>query len=289
MINTATIGENINTLRKLRGWSKSELQRRVGMSMANVYKHINDGKLSIEALIAYTEVFGCKADDILTGVSDQERFVPLVELTDFYPYNLVKAAYPLDDLAEEKVYMPKLKRAIASLGEREQKVLDMRYRKRMTLEETAKEFGVTRERVRQVEARALRRLRLPRYRFVFDVDKLCNELKEAQAKQSRLELENIILRDKIETLVKNAKLEIKIDNEVNAESRRYIPDIDIDDMDLSVRSYNCLARAGIRKLSDLDGKSIQDLMKIRNLGRKCIKEISDKVKKYGIEIRDETG
>ena len=61
----------------------------------------------------------------------------------------------------------------------------------------------------------------------------------------------------------------------------------IDDLDLSVRAYNCLKRAGILTLHDLVDKSENEMMKIRNLGKKSLKEVIDKVKSMGLSFRDE--
>ena len=61
----------------------------------------------------------------------------------------------------------------------------------------------------------------------------------------------------------------------------------IDDLDLSVRAYNCLKRAGILTLRDLTDKSENEMMKIRNLGKKSLKEVIDKVKSMGLNFRDD--
>jgi len=61
----------------------------------------------------------------------------------------------------------------------------------------------------------------------------------------------------------------------------------IDDLDLSVRAYNCLKRAGILTLHDLVDKSENEMMKIRNLGKKSLKEVIDKIKDMGLRFRDE--
>ena len=61
----------------------------------------------------------------------------------------------------------------------------------------------------------------------------------------------------------------------------------IDDLDLSVRAYNCLKRAGILTLRDLTDKSENEMMKIRNLGKKSLKEVIDKVKSMGLTFRDD--
>ncbi len=61
----------------------------------------------------------------------------------------------------------------------------------------------------------------------------------------------------------------------------------IDDLDFSVRAYNCLKRANILTLRDLVDKSENEMMKIRNLGKKSLKEVMDKVKDMGLSFRDE--
>ena len=61
----------------------------------------------------------------------------------------------------------------------------------------------------------------------------------------------------------------------------------IEDLDFSVRAYNCLKRAGIHNLQDLVNKSESDMMKIRNLGKKSLKEVLDKVRDLGLVLRDE--
>ncbi len=61
----------------------------------------------------------------------------------------------------------------------------------------------------------------------------------------------------------------------------------IDDLDFSVRAYNCLKKAGINTLGDLTEKSEDEMMKIRNLGKKSLKEVIDKIKDMGLKFRDE--
>ena len=61
----------------------------------------------------------------------------------------------------------------------------------------------------------------------------------------------------------------------------------IDDLDFSVRAYNCLKRAGINTLGDLTEKTELEMMKIRNLGKKSLKEVMDKIKDMGLKFRDE--
>ena len=61
----------------------------------------------------------------------------------------------------------------------------------------------------------------------------------------------------------------------------------IEDLDFSVRAYNCLKRANIHTLQDLVNKSEHDMMKIRNLGKKSLKEVLDKIQELGLLLRDD--
>lgn len=61
----------------------------------------------------------------------------------------------------------------------------------------------------------------------------------------------------------------------------------IEDLDLTVRAYNCLKRANIHTVQDLVNKSENEMMKIRNLGKKSLKEVLDKVKEQGLTLRND--
>ena len=57
-------------------------------------------------------------------------------------------------------------------------------------------------------------------------------------------------------------------------------------MDLSVRSYNCLKRASINNVADLVNKSEDDMMKVRNLGRKSLDEVKKKLQELGLSLME---
>lgn len=61
----------------------------------------------------------------------------------------------------------------------------------------------------------------------------------------------------------------------------------IEELDLSVRSYNCLKRAGINSVQELGDKSEGDMMKVRNLGRKSLEEVKYKLEDLGLGLRKE--
>lgn len=62
-------------------------------------------------------------------------------------------------------------------------------------------------------------------------------------------------------------------------------DMSIDELELSVRSYNCLKRAGINTVKELCKKTPEDMMKVRNLGRKSLDEVFAKLKELGLELK----
>ncbi len=61
----------------------------------------------------------------------------------------------------------------------------------------------------------------------------------------------------------------------------------IEELDLSVRSFNCLKRAGINTVEDLISKSEDDMMKVRNLGRKSLDEVKEKLQSLGFDLSSE--
>ena len=73
-----------------------------------------------------------------------------------------------------------------------------------------------------------------------------------------------------------------------AETQRdKVMEMTIDDMDLSVRSYNCLKRANINTVEDLISKTEDEMMKVRNLGRKSLEEVINKLAMMGLSLADE--
>ncbi len=62
-------------------------------------------------------------------------------------------------------------------------------------------------------------------------------------------------------------------------------ELNIDELELSVRSYNCLKRAGINTVEELTNKTADDMMKVRNLGRKSLEEVLSKLKELGLSLK----
>ena len=64
-----------------------------------------------------------------------------------------------------------------------------------------------------------------------------------------------------------------------------VMDMNIDELELSVRSYNCLKRAGINTVEELCNKTADDMMKVRNLGRKSLEEVLNKMAELGLSLK----
>ena len=84
-------------------------------------------------------------------------------------------------------------------------------------------------------------------------------------------------------LSENAKTaEVMIEKEDNEKEK--VLEMSIDELELSVRSYNCLKRAGINTVEELCSKTPEDMMKVRNLGRKSLEEVLGKLKELGLQL-----
>ena len=68
------------------------------------------------------------------------------------------------------------------------------------------------------------------------------------------------------------------------DEKEKVLEMSIDELELSVRSYNCLKRAGINTVEELTNKTSEDMMKVRNLGRKSLEEVLAKLKELGLEL-----
>ena len=87
-------------------------------------------------------------------------------------------------------------------------------------------------------------------------------------------------------LSENAKsAEVMVEREDDEKGK--VLEMSIDELELSVRSYNCLKRAGINTVEELCNKTSEDMMKVRNLGRKSLEEVINKLSMMGLALADE--
>ena len=154
-----------------------------------------------------------------------------------------------------------LEYVLHSLTERERRVLDFRYKDGLTFEEIGKRFCVTRERIRQIYIRALIKLRNP-----------------GRLNYLKYGISGVIAR-KTES-AREAAL-ASLPKHENPE------DIPLEELDLSVRSYNCLKRAGVNTLADIAALTQNELSHVRSLGLKSYKEVCKLLTSYGISLKTE--
>ena len=75
------------------------------------------------------------------------------------------------------------------------------------------------------------------------------------------------------------------DAEKKNNEKEKVLEMNIDELELSVRSYNCLKRAGINTVEELISKSPEDMMKVRNLGKKSLDEVLEKLKELNLQLK----
>lgn len=106
---------------------------------------------------------------------------------------------------------------------------------------------------------------------------------EALALASRIIIEHFEILTKLDEIADETGLmKQNVDD-----SKTKALEMSIDELEFSVRAYNCLKRANINTLQDLTQKSENEMMKIRNLGKKSLKEVIDKVKEMGFSFRND--
>lgn len=125
---------------------------------------------------------------------------------------------------------------------------------------------------------------------VTDYDKLTLEVwtsgtirpEEAVSLASRIMCEHLSLF----TNLTDGPQNVEFIGEVEAESNEKVFDMAIEELDLSVRSYNCLKRAGINTVAELVDRDEDEMMKVRNLGRKSLEEVQLKLAALGLSLRE---
>jgi len=82
-----------------------------------------------------------------------------------------------------------------------------------------------------------------------------------------------------------AQMDILVCREEDKQTK--VLEMTIEDIDLSVRSFNCLKRAGINTVADLIKKSESDLAKVKNLGKRSLEEVAAKLQSFGLSLRND--
>jgi hypothetical protein len=192
-----------------------------------------------------------------------------IKFPDFFPSLLALEIFGNEEDAIG-IYVPGIYNALEMLTEREHGVLIKRFRETMTLKEIGVFYGVTPERIRQIQAKALRKMRRPRYSNLFKGVSL-SELIEKNKKYNELQYEYDVLRRAVD---KN--------NSMSAITRQ----IKISEVDFEVRTYNCLARAGLENLGDIADLTYNELISIRNVGKKSYDDVVKVLSQYNLKLKE---
>lgn len=184
--------------------------------------------------------------------------------------------------------------ALARLTQRERNVLQHRFVEHESLHETGKHFGVTQERIRQIEAKALRKLRRPVcqdvlkkgvYQWMMEAaHEMAEQIAEERARAMFVDWQRQYLDD-WKAMTDNSRMV----EEAVAEQEDGINSKTIEELDLSVRSFNCLKRKGLNTVGQIREAAKDPVWyrKVRNLGRKSYEEICRKMWDLGINIETE--
>lgn len=206
--------------------------------------------------------------------------------TENYPINL------LDELAGgiwthelPADFAGSLEYVLAGFSERDRRIIYARFRDLKTFEEIAENENDSRERVRQILAAIIKKLNHP-----IRLDYLIYGVKgmEAVAVQksviSRLEA---ALRGICEIAEKLGNAPVDDIKAVAEICESAITEKRIDELDLSVRCYNCLKRANYDTLGDVCSRTREEIFRIRNLGQKAFEELVEVVHRYGMKFKGE--
>ncbi|MGP1367465.1 MAG: DNA-directed RNA polymerase subunit alpha [Schwartzia sp. (in: firmicutes)] len=130
---------------------------------------------------------------------------------------------------------------------------------------------------------------------VTDYDKLVLEVwtdgslrpEEAVSKAASILISHLKLFQNMAGLTEEEEVEEGSFTEVEENDTAKVMEMTIEDLDLSVRSYNCLKRAYINTVADLTAKTEEEMMKVRNLGRKSLEEVKKKLQELDLSLREE--
>jgi predicted DNA-binding protein YlxM (UPF0122 family) len=200
-----------------------------------------------------------------------------------WPYNLLEDIYYNTEhqYLREEVTPDQIKglwHILQTLVPREQEMILQKYRDEMTLEEIAQEHKLTRERIRQIIVKGLRKLRHPvRMKYIKDGYLIASGELEKRV-QDRYSREMAVLEERYKNRL--AELTKKIQHpEPKNEATLATP---IEMLDLSVRSRNALTRQRVKTVGDLVILSHEELCRFRCLGAKSVQEIEDRIKSLQI-------
>jgi len=208
-----------------------------------------------------------------------------------YPLDFIDLLFGKDETLDityiENNFDENIKYALETLTEREARIITKRLIDGFTMKSVGLQEGVTTERIRQIEAKAIRKLRHPSrlciLRYGKEYFNLQDDIAELMDKlyQKRSSLIQSI------TDIDDALVKSELAEKCGLTPKEILSLTKIEELDLSVRAFHCLARANINNLAELTEMTEMDLRKIRNFGSKCLIEILTKLEERGLKLKEE--
>ena len=272
------LAHNIRLLCENNGYTHRDFAALIGMSDTTVQSWLALRSLpELTGQKALEKIFSASFDKICSTIMTVRLEMDhTATIEDIFPYNCIIAAtnYCVSGIAvmayyedsDEEFDMSYRNITPAefssvfnnSLNYREQAVLELRYRDGLVLDDVGKRFGITRERVRQIEHKALRKIN-------FGLKSILAEKPNIE----ELKRENVQLRQHI------IELESSRSGKAAATPIQIVApvlDTPIEELDLSVRTYNCLKRRCIDTLGDILNYD-ESIFRIRNMGKRSVEEL----------------
>lgn len=264
--------QNLRLFESMNNLTHEDLGDILGMSKSTINSWFcGRAKPDPKAQKALEKVLGVKFDRICSrAITVKLSMDASLSAEDVYPYNVIIVATMRDEdnCDEEEPFhyrdltLNDCADIFSHLTQRENLVLELRFRDSLTYDEVSHKLGVTRERIRQIECKALRKTG----RMVSHHIKIKNDMAAIKAKYEEL-----------------CTYTAKLEQEHYGKMSQYSPNLEtpIEDLEFTVRTYNCLKRAGINTLRALIAYD-KGFLNIRNLGMHSFQEIADKVKSMNI-------
>ena len=162
-----------------------------------------------------------------------------------------------------------------TLTEREGRVLDMRYKRYMTMAAIGEEYGLRAERIRQIEAKAVRKLRHPsRSRYILmGMEGYINYLRDTAVEER--------LREYKKEIISLEKKIAELTDTEYEEEKNELENAPLAELDLSVRTFNILYRAGYSTVKELLDADAEKIVSLPNLGLKNFSDLIDVLSEKG--------
>lgn len=246
------------------------------------------GIREIRQLILKNKLIKIKAQALTKDREEMKKIIP-------YPYNalqIVMSEEEIDNLSLDTIdNITELVERSENVKPRECDIFLSHFRDNLTLTEIGKDYNVSRERIRQICFIVCKKLKyLVKKHETYLANRniiLEEERQEEQLNKYRSELVELF-RQKGEytedMIITFGEVQL---TPTKARYKNEILNMGVEELDLSVRTFNCMRRANIQTVGELTEKTENEIYKIRNLGKKSLKELIKKLRELGLKFADE--